>query len=154
MSQDTIGQRIKFLIDSLNISVRKFAQALDVAETNIRNYIDKGSKPSSEALEKIARAFPQANLVWLVTGQGEPFLIQPGNLDRLGINNQKNITGNAIGTNHGTAHQQHGAGLTSNEVALLQKIEYLEAQLVMKDQVIAAMQESIDLLKAAYGRPN
>ncbi|HEX8659203.1 MAG TPA: helix-turn-helix transcriptional regulator [Hymenobacter sp.] len=151
MSQDAIGQRIKFLIDSLKISVRKFAQSLDVAETNIRNYIDKGSKPSSEALERIVRAFPQTNLVWLVTGDGEPFLKQ---VDEPLINYQKNNSGNTIGNNRGIANQQQGSGPSPNEAALLREIELLREQLKMKDTVIAAKDESIALLKAAYKRPN
>ena len=49
--------------------------------------------------------------------------------------------------------QQQG-GIPGNEAALLKEIELLREQLAMKDTVIAAKDETIDLLKAAFNRPN
>lgn len=140
-------------MDSLDIKVRVFANALEVSETNIRNYISRDSKPSSDILERIVRNYPQVNTAWLITGEGQPFLPEAGKTDEQAINYQKNISGNNIGVNHGKASQQQGA-IPSNEAALLKEIEHLKAQLVMKDQVIASKDETIDLLKAAFNRPN
>lgn len=70
---------------------------------------------------------------------------------------QNQNAGNAIGTNHGTSTQSIGAGGTDIERerdALKQEVEFLKAQLIMKDSVIAAKDETIDLLKAAFNRPN
>lgn len=154
MPQLTIGQRIKFLLDAQGGSIRKFARLLDVSDTNIRNYIERGTKPSSDTLEKLLQIIPHLNPLWLLTGEGDAFLIQPGEFAQIGPTTVKNNSGNAIGVNHGKATQQQGAGPTSTEAELLLKIQHLEAQLAMKDAVIEAKQESIDLLKAAYGRPN
>jgi transcriptional regulator with XRE-family HTH domain len=154
MPQLTIGQRIKFLLDSQGGSIRKFARLLDVSDTNIRNYIERGTKPSSDTLEKLLQIIPHLNPIWLLTGEGDAFLLQPGESAQIGATTVKNNSGNSIGINHGRASQQQGAGPASTEAELLLKIQHLEAQLAMKDQVIASKEETIDLLKAAYGRPN
>jgi hypothetical protein len=86
-------------------------------------------------------------------GDGEPFLSKSPESGELSATSTKNNSGNAIGINHGKATQQQG-GLPGNEAALLKEIEHLKQQLAMKDQVIASKDETIDLLKAAYGRPN
>lgn len=164
MTQETIGQRIKFLTTSLNLSVRKFAQMLDVSETNIRNYIDKGTKPSSDVLEKVLLQFPLVNMAWLLTGQGEPLLSEPdnsttqtGNFIQSGTRNKQTIKGNK-----GTV--QTGDGSTINNLTLddckndLEKaqreIEYLRGQLLMQETVLAAKEETITLLRASFNRPN
>jgi transcriptional regulator with XRE-family HTH domain len=164
MPQTTIGQRIKFLIDSEKISVRKFAQTLDVAETNIRNYLDKGTKPSSDALEKMVRSFPRTNLVWLVTGEGEPFLsesdngiTQTGNFNQAGTSNKQVVKGNK-------GNLQTGDNSTINNLTLAncktdlekaqREIEYLRGQLLMQETVLAAKEETITLLRASFNRPN
>ncbi|WP_210516448.1 helix-turn-helix domain-containing protein [Hymenobacter terricola] len=154
MEQVPIGQRLKILIQALGLKVRTFAQALNVSETTVRNYLDRGSKPSSDFLESIIIHFEKTNPVFLLTGNGQPLL---GIIDT-GVapftTSTKNNSGNSIGVNHGKASQQQGTGPTSSEQVLLKEIEHLKAQLVMKDQVIASKDETIDLLKAAYGRPN
>lgn len=153
MEQLPVNQRIKFLIEHMGISARAFSTLIDESPTNTQNYIGKrNSMPGADYLEKVLAHFENVNPIWLITGKGEPFLKKDATDEPL-IIYQKN-SGNAIGANHGKATQQQGTGPSPTEVALLQKIEYLEAQLVMKDQVIASKDETIDLLKAAYGRPN
>jgi len=164
MPQTTIGQRIKFLIESENISVRKFAQTLDVAETNIRNYLDKGTKPSSDALEKIVRSFPRTNIVWLVTGEGEPFLsesdtgtTQTGNFNQAGTSNKQTIKGNKgnIQTGDGSTQTNLTLADCKNDLDKAQReIEYLRGQLKMQETVLAAKDETITLLRASFNRPN
>jgi hypothetical protein len=165
MPQETIGQRIKFLTTSLNLSVRKFAQMLDVSETNIRNYIDKGTKPSSDVLEKMILQFPLVNMAWLLTGKGEPLFTesdagttQTGNFNQSGTSNKQTIKGNkgnVIGTNNGTAIgnvelEDCKRGLNEAQ----REIEYLRGQLKMQETVLAAKDETITLLRASFNRPN
>jgi len=56
------------------MDIRTFSQALDVAETTTRNYLNRGTKPGIEYLEKISKSFSVANMHWLITGNGEPLL--------------------------------------------------------------------------------
>lgn len=164
MTQETIGQRIKFLTTSLNLSVRKFAQMLDVSETNIRNYIDKGTKPSSDVLEKILLQFPLVNIAWLLTGRGEPLLSEPensttqtGDFNQAGTNNKQTIKGNKGNVqtgNNSTMHNLTLADCQSDLEKAQREIEYLRGQLQMQETVLAAKEETIMLLRASFNRPN
>lgn len=153
MEQMSVNQRIRFLIEQMGLSSRAFSELIGESPTNTHNYIGKrNSMPGADYLEKVTNHFENVNPIWLVTGKGEPF-IEKGETPKPRSVATKNNSGNAIGINHGKATQQQG-GLPGNEAALLKEIEHLKQQLAMKDTVIAAKDETIDLLKAAYGRPN
>jgi len=160
MEQELIGQRIKFLIDALNLKVRTFAQALGIGETNIRNYLDRGTKPSSDVLEKIINSFPQVNMVWLISGQGEPFTQKPDAPAESYASRLENNYGNSVGSNRGGTVTQHNAGATNpserdTKLALAEKeIQHLREQLAAKDALLASKEETIAVLKTAFNRPS
>ncbi|WP_210521610.1 helix-turn-helix domain-containing protein [Hymenobacter terricola] len=154
MSQTTIGQRIKILVDGLKISVRKFAQTLDVSETNIRNYTDRGTKPSSDVLEKIILHFPQTDITWLLTGQGDPFLPNSSPSSDSHNISTKNFQGNVAGANHGHMTQSVGShpnlpdcekdlAVAKNENALLRQ------QVQTLGELVASQKETITLLRTS-----
>jgi DNA-binding transcriptional regulator YiaG len=160
MPQDTIGQRLKFLMESLDLKVRTFASALDVSETNIRNYISRDSKPSSDIIERIVRQYPHVNTFWLITGDGEPFLSPTHESGQSTSNNQKFFRSPVIGANQGTANQQQynnstaESDETKTRLVLAEKeIEHLRAQLAMKDALIESKEETITLLRVSFNRP-
>lgn len=174
MSETTINQRLNFLLKELGIKAGPFARALDLSETTIRNYVDRTAKPSSDVLEKIANTFRQVNLVWLVTGEGEPFLsvlsddvTQTGNFNQAGNGNIQKVKGNK--NNVQAANGDH-ANITNNVkledckrdlAASKKEVEHLRAQLAAaealvasKDVTIASKEETISVLRAAFNRPN
>ena len=66
-----------------------------------------------------------------------------------------------MGKNRGTANQQQYSNSPTEDEKLKsqlslaqQEIESLKAQLSLKDTIIASKEETIDLLKAAFNRPN
>jgi hypothetical protein len=69
----SINQRLNFLIETLKMNINSFSKLIGVNEGTTRNYIDRGSKPGSEYLEKVARSVEGLNTNWLLTGEGEPF---------------------------------------------------------------------------------
>ncbi|MVN76909.1 hypothetical protein GO988_11295 [Hymenobacter sp. HMF4947] len=159
MEQVPIGQRLKILISALDLKVRTFAQTLGVSETTVRNYLERGSKPSSDFLENILTHFEHTNPVFLLTGKGEP-LFPPTNENKLeSAPNQKFFRSPVIGNNQGTANQQqhiYSAELDSlkNQLLLAEKdVESLRAQLQMKDALLASKDETITLLRVAFNRP-
>jgi hypothetical protein len=78
MEQDSVNQRIKFLIEQKAVSARAFSEAIQESPTNTHNYTGKrNSIPSADYLEKILLHFEDVNAHWLVTGQGSPFLAYP-----------------------------------------------------------------------------
>lgn len=137
-----------------------FARALDLSETTVRNYVDRTAKPSSDVLERISNTFKQVNLVWLVTGQEEPFLTNAGEPF---IIYQKNNLGQQIGTNHGTA-TQHSYTITDCEKErdsfkaerdlARAELVLLRQQLTMAQALIDSKDETITLLRGSYNRPN
>ncbi|MVN77716.1 helix-turn-helix domain-containing protein [Hymenobacter sp. HMF4947] len=161
MSETTINQRLNFLLKELGMKAGSFARALELSETTVRNYIDRTAKPSSEVLEKISNTFRQVNLVWLITGREEPFIS-----DDEGSVTQTNISGDrnnvASGKNGKAIQKNDGLSDCEKERDILkaqldktqQQVEHLQAQLATKDALIASKEETIDLLKAAFNRPN
>ena len=158
LAQPLINQRLKFLIQELGISARAFSASIGVPDTTTRNYLDKNTKLNADYLERIVHYFKEVNLNWLVTGEGEHFI--PG-VAKSVVSRQttRNNYGNNVGSNKGTVNQHHGMPTSPEErdikLALaLQEVESLRAQLANKDALIASQQETIDLLKSAYSRPN
>ena len=156
MSQQTIGERIKFFMDAENMGIRKLARALDVSDTNIRNYLDRGTKPSSDVVEKILRTFPRINPVWFVLGEGEPFLSETNGMTAR-IDARKN-KGFVIGNNHESPIHHR---LNAEYDALLKENEQLKEQLAMKNNLLqmqeallAAKEETLALLRGSQNRPN
>ncbi|MGI4762935.1 MAG: hypothetical protein ACRYF0_19645 [Janthinobacterium lividum] len=151
-------------MDTQEMSVRKLARTLDISDTNIRNYITRDSKPSSDVIEKLVRSFPGINTAWLITGEGEPFL--PGSTSITGgeVNYTGNNYGNNVGSNRGTINQHTNQDATRDFIdpfGYKGKIEKLESenqqlreQLQRADALAAAKDETIALLKAAFNRPS
>lgn len=157
--QQTINERLKILIGALNISARAFSAQLEVPESNTRNYLDKSTKLNSDYLERIALHFKSVNLSWLITGEGPIFTGEAPQITNT-TTRIKKVSGGAV--NSGTGNQvitleacQQELELTKRTAADLQKEnEFLRAQLDTKDALIASKEETIELLKAAFNRPN
>jgi DNA-binding transcriptional regulator YiaG len=137
-AQSSINERIKFIIDKLGMSVRGFSTELGVSDTNTRNYIDRGSKPNSDYLQKVLRRFDSINPTWLLLGDGEPFLIEDNKQNQsVHIDASKN-KGNLLNSNKGSNSIQSGvADDCQKELAVAQKeIELLRDQLKMQERTI------------------
>ena len=67
-----IGDRIKKLIELLNTDARHFAEKLGVEPSSISHLINGRNKPSFTFLQKLAKTLPEVNIIWLLTGDGEP----------------------------------------------------------------------------------
>lgn len=166
--QETINQRLKFLIESLGMSVRAFSTTLGAPASTTRNYLDKDTKPSSDYIERIVAHFEDVNLNWLVAGKGEPFMsgksdsvtTQTGNFNQSGASNKQTIKGNK-----GAVQNNTGSGNTiTNNVKLddckrdleaaQRENEYLRGKLQDKEELLAAKDETITLLRASFNRPN
>jgi repressor LexA len=68
-----ISQRINFIIDELENGVqRQFALRIGARPGQISELFgERKSKPSSELLEKIAKAYPELRTDWLLKGEGD-----------------------------------------------------------------------------------
>jgi hypothetical protein len=131
------------------MSVRAFSAALDTPASTTRNYLDKGTKPSTDYIERIAEHFDTVNLHWLITGQGAPFLAgnqdritQTGNFNQAGTGNKQVVKGNkgsATNANHSTTIRVEGQSDLAMANAL---IEQLRSQLADKERIIQLLERS------------
>lgn len=78
--KNTISSRIGIVIDHYDTNIRSFALKIGVTDTVIGNIVRgrklkdgsyKKGKPSFETIELILDTFPDINIIWLITGEGE-----------------------------------------------------------------------------------
>lgn len=69
----TINERLNKLIKGLQMNTNSFSKAAGVSEATTRTYTVRGSKPNSDYLEAVFRAFANINAEWLLTGEGGMF---------------------------------------------------------------------------------
>ena len=74
--ESTVNQRINNVLEYLDISVNSLAKTLELPQTTVNNYVSGKRKISFELIEKIAKAFPVLNKVWLLTGEGNMLVNQ------------------------------------------------------------------------------
>jgi transcriptional regulator with XRE-family HTH domain len=69
---DTIGKRLKFIIEQRNQSQGEFAKILNLPRQIISNYVNDLSKPNYDVLFKLYKDL-NINLNWFITGEGIMF---------------------------------------------------------------------------------
>jgi hypothetical protein len=164
VQQHPINERLIFLLKSFQLSARAFSETIGEKPTITQNYVGtRNSMPGADYLEKVMKRFDSINPVWLLTGEGEPF--KEGSAP---TQNQTNISGKkntvaVAGTNNGTATtNNYNLADCEKERDTLRiqfdnaqrEIELLTGQLQTKDALIASKEETIELLKSAFNRPN
>lgn len=161
MTQTSINQRIKFLLEKYNLSVRAFSELIEQKPANTQNYVGaRGSMPGADYLQSITEHFEEVNPVWLLTGKGEPFK-DDGSAPHTqtsisGKKNEVNIAGGkAIQNNYSIADCEKELEIAWRDAASYQReIELLRGQLEGKDALIAAKEEMLVLLRGGHNRPN
>ncbi|KOS05243.1 hypothetical protein AM493_03725 [Flavobacterium akiainvivens] len=64
-------RRIQILMDYYNISASVFADKLTVQRSSLSHLMSGRNKPSLDFIMRITEAYPEADLYWLLYGQGE-----------------------------------------------------------------------------------
>ncbi|MGI4862969.1 MAG: hypothetical protein ACRYFZ_03545 [Janthinobacterium lividum] len=150
MTQTTINQRIKFLVDTLSPSARAFSEAINESPTNTFNYIGgRLVEPRAEYIEKIIRHFGNISAHWLITGEGEPFIGEVPPVVNTTTTRIKKVTGGAV--HSGTGNQlitleacQQELESTKRDMATAQKeITLLTSQLADKERTIQILLKQV-----------
>ena len=68
-----IGDRLNRFIEHLGVTVAKFCRNADLQRGTVDKVRDGLHGPRVETLEAITKGYPELNLRWLVTGEGEMF---------------------------------------------------------------------------------
>jgi transcriptional regulator with XRE-family HTH domain len=71
MEIDDISDRIKLIMEEVNLSYSAFAAEIGIQQSTLSHIIKKRNKASLDVVTKINNKFPQFNLYWLLYGQGE-----------------------------------------------------------------------------------
>lgn len=72
--ETTPGARLRYLRELLGYKGQQqdFAHKVGLTQQSISNMERDKTEPASKSLNKIQQAFPQVNINWLVSGQGQP----------------------------------------------------------------------------------
>jgi len=69
MDIEKIGGRIKIYRDSLGLNMREFSDKTGVSRARLSD-IERGASFGLDILSRILTAYPELNLIWVMTGQG------------------------------------------------------------------------------------
>ena len=64
---------LKNLIDALHLTAAEFSREIDVPKSNLSEMMNNKRALSKGVMLKIKKRYPQVNMSWLVTGDGEMF---------------------------------------------------------------------------------
>ena len=70
-------ERIQRILDYYNLSIYAFSQKIGISDGTIRKILSENTTIRSDNLVKISQNFPDINLHWLLTGQGEMLRTSP-----------------------------------------------------------------------------
>jgi transcriptional regulator with XRE-family HTH domain len=71
---ETYKERFLAIIEESGLNNSAFAKKLGMKPAALYNYIrENSSTPSADIIAKISLEFPQFNIVWFLTGQGEMY---------------------------------------------------------------------------------
>lgn len=68
---NTVNDRIRAIINEMNISDRAFAEKINIPQTTISNLFNRGSEPGYKILSNIINCIEFISPEWLLTGKGE-----------------------------------------------------------------------------------
>ena len=129
-------ERLNVFIADLRISVREFERTIAASEGTIRLAIKKNSDIQAKWLVAIAKNYPQLDIYWLLTGEGE--MLRGGTVQVSGSGNA--VVGNS---HNSTATVNATPTDTSDLRAMVEEqrtiIESLQGQLQEKDKQIAQL---------------
>lgn len=172
--EDAVRERIISIIMDDNISINFISKGNKAFQRKLNRQIKEGAAITSETISTILEAFPKVSAEWLITGKGEKFKNDSQNFGP--VRGEKNVIGNDIkgniefGNNINVSLPETGTQkiikpdgtveLTSTDSSNLElenakkeieelrlTISHLKDNMSVKDELIASLKETIDLLK-------
>lgn len=132
----TLQDRLKQFITSLDLSVLAFENKCGMAQGTVSKMTDKSRQ---RTLEKIRRSYPQLNMDWLLTGQGEMLNSCPSQ----SIVNSGKVGGDINQAGHDLSITEPCQEDKVVIDALTKEIEYLTALIAEKDKRIESLEHSL-----------
>lgn len=134
MTQTTINQRIKILIEKLGLNAKVFSERIEESPTTTHNYIGKRqTEPRAQYLSKALSHFTHVNARWLMTGEGDAF----ASGEYLITQTQEKNSGNVVGQITGGRNKfMTLADCAKENEHLRTQLEQLKSQLGDKERTI------------------
>lgn len=123
-------ERFKQLLEEKGLTATKFAALIKVNASAMSHILNGRSKPGFDVLDKIAQAFPDVNLNWLISGKGELFNITPDKEKRTEVAVQKSLFETT-----GTEKQKKAADNSQSSVKPAPAIEAEVAEALIQSPV-------------------
>ena len=69
----SINKRIQSILNHYNLTAGAFAERMGIQKSSVSHLLSGRNKPSFQFLSKLVKAFPEINLNWFITGDGDIF---------------------------------------------------------------------------------
>ncbi len=66
-----VSERINYLLNYYHLTAGEFADKLGIQKSSVSHLLSGRNKPSFQFLSKLVAAFPEINLNWFVSGDGD-----------------------------------------------------------------------------------
>ncbi len=76
---NSIADRLKYVLSYYQLNAAEFAEKLGIQKSSISHLLSGRNKPSFQFLSKMAKTFPEINLTWFITGDGDIFNLLDNN---------------------------------------------------------------------------
>lgn len=83
MRNKNISERLKLVLDSKKLSIRSFSRTISCADTTIGAILHEKAEPNYSTLFSILEAYPEISPKWLITGEGEMYVNEDANDEKL-----------------------------------------------------------------------
>jgi transcriptional regulator with XRE-family HTH domain len=86
-------ERLKQILKYKNITGSELAAALDIQKSSVSHLLSGRNKPGFDFLAKFTQNFPEINISWLLTGNGEMLLSSPAPDEKEKKSGKENFSG-------------------------------------------------------------
>lgn len=83
MRNKNISERLKLVLESKKLSIRSFSRTIHCADTTIGAILHEKAEPNFSTLYSILEAYPEISPKWLITGEGEMYVSDDSNDEKL-----------------------------------------------------------------------
>lgn len=83
MRNKNISERLKLVLESKKLSIRSFSRTIHCADTTIGAILHEKAEPNFSTLYSILEAYPEISPKWLITGEGEMYVSNDSNDEKL-----------------------------------------------------------------------
>lgn len=163
--ENSVNNRIRIIYKSFNITLKTFSDTLDMSEGTLKSMFTRGTNPSFDILHKIANAYSEISMDWLITGRGEMYKTEynAGRDNNINNGDNKGVIGNSgtianVGGNHVSIGESNNIKKIMNEEgvsiefaqsvdSLRQTNAYLETRIKDLEMINASQSKTIETMQ-------